>query len=218
VHPAGSVIYYSAHCTGARTRAALRKAGFGLLGSAAYRWTDPDWRPLAQGGLGWAVDNGAWSAYRAGRTFDGAAFVRAVAECGPTDWIVCPDVVCDWDGTVALRDRWLDRLLSETPHRILLPVQDGAEPGDVRALLGARVGLFVGGSTPWKLATMRRWCDLAHASGAHAHVGRVNSARRIAYCRAAGADSADGSGCSQFSDTAEHIAAAVRGPLQTGLW
>ena len=211
------MIYYAAHATGTRTRNAIRAAGLGMLGSAAYRWSDPEWAPLRFGGLGWAIDNGAWSAYRAGTPFDGERFRHVALTCGPVDWIVCPDVVMDWPGTVALRSKWLSWLLSETPHRVLLPVQNGAALADLSGLLDQRVGVFVGGDTPWKLHTMRQWADLAHRRGAHCHVGRVNTARRVRLCRAAGADSVDGSGPAQFSDTAALVAAGLTGPLQTGL-
>lgn len=209
--------YYAAHATGARTRSAIRAAGLGMLGSAAYRWTDAEWSPITKGGLGWAVDNGAWSAYRAGLPFDGERFRRVALGCGAVDWIVCPDVVMDWHGTVVMRDRWLGWLLSETLHRVMLVVQNGATPREVLPFLGPRVGVFVGGDTAWKLHTMRSWADLAHSAGAHCHVGRVNTAHRVRLCRAAGADSVDGSGPAQFSDTAALVAAGLTGPLQTAM-
>lgn len=207
--------YYAAHATGARTRAAIRAAGLGMLGSAAYRWTDAEWRPVAAGGLGWALDNGAWSAHTRGQPFDSERFQRAVIECGRLDFVVCPDVVMDWAATVQARERWLGWLLDSTAHRVLLPVQDGATGEEVRGLLSERVGVFVGGSTAWKLSTMRRWADLAHDHGAYCHVGRVNWTGRVRLCRAAGVDSVDGSGPAQFSDTAAIVAAGLSGPLQT---
>jgi len=60
--------------------------------------------------------------------------------------------------------------------------------------------LFVGGSTRWKLgphaATLIReakWC------AKWVHVGRVNTLRRIAWCKALGVDSIDGSGFARFT-------------------
>ena len=211
------MIYYAAHATGARSRSAIRAAGLGMLGSAAYRWTDSEWHPIASGGLGWAIDNGAWSAHQQRRPFDEDRFRLVATTCGPADFIVCPDVVMDWPGTVFMRDRWLDWLLNETAHRVLLPVQDGARSSEIRPLLGVRVGIFVGGSTAWKLSTMRGWADLAHEQGAYCHVGRVNWTGRVRLCRDAGADSVDGSGPAQFSDTAAIVAAGLTGPLQTGI-
>jgi hypothetical protein len=120
--PGYAVIYYAAHATGTRTRSAIRAAGLGMLGSAAYRWMDTEWSTLASGGLGWALDNGAWSAFRAGTPFNGEQFRHMALHCGPVDFIVCPDVVMDWPDTVAMRREWLGWLLSETPHRVLLPL------------------------------------------------------------------------------------------------
>lgn len=209
--------YYAAHATGGRTRRAIRAAGLGMLGSAAYRWIDAEWRPAIGGGLGWAVDNGAWSAFRAGVPFDSGRFRDMALGCGEVDFIVCPDVVMDWPGTLAMRRRWLDWLLTETPHRVLLPVQNGATNAEVRPILGQRVGVFVGGDTAWKLHTMRSWADTAHSVGAYCHVGRVNTATRVRLCRDAGVDSVDGSGPARFSDTSALVAAGLTGPLQAGL-
>lgn len=205
------MICYAAHTTGARNRAALARAGWGLLGSAAYRWRDAEWRPVSQGGHGWALDNGAWSAHTAGRPFDDDAFRRAALECGPVDWIACPDVVMDADGTRRATERWLPWLLDRF-DRVLVVVQDGMASSDVS--LCSRVGVFVGGSAQWKEATMHQWVDLAHRVGAWAHVGRVNSQRRLALARAADADSIDGSGPSQFE---QHLNVMQRGrtmPIQ----
>lgn len=68
----------------------------------------------------------------------------------------------------------------------------------VRPYLSSRVGVFVGGSTEWKLSTMAGWARLAHECGARCHVGRVNSALRARLCDIAGADSIDGSKASRY--------------------
>jgi hypothetical protein len=81
----------------------------------------------------------------------------------------------------------------------MIAVQNGIVPAHVRDLVGPRVGVFVGGDTEWKLATMAGWASFARARGALCHVGRVNSARRIRLCAAAGVDSFDGSGVSRFA-------------------
>jgi hypothetical protein len=203
------MICYAAHTTGATNRAALRAARWGLLGSAAYRWRDSEWRCLADGGLGWALDNGAWSAFKAGTPFDGDAFRRAVAECGPVDWAVCPDVVGDADGTRRAIDQWLPWLERQV-SRVLVAVQDGMTPTDVS--LSPSVGVFVGGLDAWKEATMHTWSALARASGAWCHVGRVNSVRRLTMVRTADATSFDGSGPSRFS---KHLAVMERGRSAT---
>lgn len=210
------MICYAAHTTGARNRAALDAVGWGLLCSAAYRWTDPIWRARSQGGHGLALDNGAWSAHTAGRPFDEAAFVRAVEAhtSDSLDFVVCPDVVMDAAGTRSMIARWLAWTLARTSV-VLLPVQDGMEGDNLP--LSRRVGVFVGGSTEWKEASMEYWARRAHAAGAWCHVGRVNSVRRLRMARAAGVDSIDGSGPSRFATHLAVMEQGRRGAVQTSL-
>lgn len=80
---------------------------------------------------------------------------------------------------------------------------------DVRPYLGADVGVFVGGSTPWKLSTMALWADLARERGAWCHVARVNTALRIRKCALAGATSFDGSSASRFAVSQPGLGRAV---------
>jgi hypothetical protein len=82
-------------------------------------------------------------------------------------------------------------------------------PDDVRRLLGARRGIFVGGSTGWKLATARAWGVLAREVGCHLHIARVNTTRRIRLCQDAGADSFDGTSATRFAVTCAPLSAAV---------
>ena len=203
---------YAAHTTGRRNRATLRRLGFGMLGSAAYRWTDPEWSALDRGGLGWALDNGAWGAFTAGNLFNEDAYRRAVEEAGRLDFVVCPDVVMDADGTRRMADRWLQWTLDHVDAaRVLLPVQNGMETDDLP--LGNRIGVFVGGDSEWKERTMGAWTRRAHAAGAYCHVGRVNTASRLEAAIRCGADSCDGSGASIYSVHAAKMAAWRRGAL-----
>jgi hypothetical protein len=94
----------------------------------------------------------------------------------------------------------------------LLAVQNGMEPGHIAPLVGPEIGIFVGGDTPWKLATMAAWARLAHERGAICHIGRVNTVRRIRLCAAAGADSFDGSGVSRFASALPPLDLARRQP------
>lgn len=206
---------YAAHTTGRRNRETLRRFGFGMLGSAAYRWTDPEWAALDRGGLGWALDNGAWSAHREGRAFDEDAYRRAVEEAGRLDFVVCPDVVMDADGTRRMADRWLEWTLDHAnAARVLLPVQNGMESDDLP--LGDRIGVFVGGDSAWKERTMSMLARRAHAVGAYCHVGRVNTAGRLEAAIRCGADSCDGSGASIYSVHAVKMASWRRGAIAQG--
>lgn len=171
----------------------MRSSGWRLLVSAAG--------VLRHEGFPYALDNGAWSAYTQKRAFDDAAFTRALRQMGAgADWTVIPDIVAGGLASLDMSLRWMRVVLDETP-RGMIAVQDGMSPADVGGFLGARVGLFVGGSTAWKLSTMRQWADLANKHGAWCHVGRVNSARRIGMCIGSGAHSFDGTSATKFAVT-----------------
>jgi hypothetical protein len=180
-----------------RNLAALRRHGWRLLVSAVAC--------LRNEGFPYALDNGAWSAYAQGRPFDERAFDVALRKMGAgADWTVLPDIVAGGPSSLELSLRWMRRVLDETP-RALLAVQNGMTPEDVRPFLGPRVGLFVGGDTTWKLATLAEWCRLGREVGCWVHVGRVNTARRIHACGVAGADSFDGTSASRFAVTVPRL-------------
>lgn len=107
--------------------------------------------------------------------------------------------------------RWLDRCLSACPL-VLIAVQDGMTASDLAPLIGPNIGLFLGGSTEWKLATMSDWGAFCAARRVHYHVARVNSARRFAMAHAAGATSIDGSNLSRYSINANRLDYAARQP------
>lgn len=187
------MISYASRTGTRRNLDALRAAGWRLLVSAAGVLRDE--------GFPYALDNGAWTAFTQGRPFDEDAFQRALRLMGSrADWTVIPDIVAGGARSLDLSLRWMRRVLDET-ERGLLAVQDGIDVGDVAGLIGSRVGIFVGGSTEWKLRTMGAWADLANSRGAWCHIGRVNSARRITQVIASGAHSFDGTSASKFSVT-----------------
>lgn len=169
---------------------ALRAHGWRIMVSARGE--------LRTEGFPYALDNGAWTAHQRGEQFDVAAFERAVDALGHgADFIVAPDIVMGGAASLRLSESWLARLVPIAP--VLVAVQDGMEPVDVEPLIGARVGLFVGGSTDWKERTASTWGALGRERGAHIHVGRVNTARRIHLCAYAGAHSFDGSSVTRFA-------------------
>lgn len=176
------------------TLAKMREMGWSMLVSAsgAHR---------TEGFQSWALDNGAWSCYLQGKPFDENAFSRALEKVGEgASWIVLPDVVGKGQESLDLSLKWLDRL-SGFPERCLIAVQDGMCPDDVRHLLGPMTGLFIGGSTPWKLATLGAWSALARRRNCYLHVGRVNSLKRINACAQAGVNSFDGTSVISFPDS-----------------
>lgn len=167
-----------------------------------------EWRQLIAPGQrpthtrGWMLDSGAWSAYSRGVSLDLGAFLRHLVRWGRhADMVVAPDIVAGGAASLALSLAWLPACMWNC-RRTLIAVQDGMTEADLeRAPLGPRVGLFVGGTTEWKLATAVRWGRYARARGCWLHVGRVNSAKRIDLCRAAGADSWDGKSAVLFPTT-----------------
>jgi hypothetical protein len=178
---------------------------------------DADWRLLvsAKGqlrteGMRYALDNGAWTAFQQQQPFDEKAYLIAVEKLGlDADWIVLPDIV---EGGLASLDyslRWKERLRG-MPTKLLIAVQDGMQISDVASLLCPAVGIFVGGTTEWKEATAQAWGSLARRRNCHLHVGRVNSARRIRICAAAGANSFDGSGVSRYAEALPRLDRATR--------
>jgi hypothetical protein len=182
---------------------ALRAAGWGLLVSA----TGPH---RTEGFPTYAIDNGAWTAYVQRRPWDERAFVAVVEKLGAgAEFIAAPDIVAGGLQSLRLSEQWLPRL-DGIGRRRLIPVQDGVQDGDVGPLLGPPVGVFVGGTTPWKLTTMASWARLARERNAYCHVGRVNSARRIRMCALAGVDSFDGTSASRWAVTVKRLDNARR--------
>lgn len=179
----------------------LRRAGWRLLVSAegAHR---------TEGFANYGIDDGAWTAWqqflkkqRPTPMLDKRKFIRVVVTLGAgADFTVVPDIVQGGGESLALSLRWLPWVLKHC-KRALIAVQDGMVAADVEHLLSERVGIFVGGSTPWKLETMAMWADLARTHGAWCHVGRVNSPKRIRKCAIAGAHSFDGTSASRYAVT-----------------
>lgn len=199
------MIGYASRTGTKRNLEALWDAGWRLLISPKGM-TNPLERPWR-----YALDNGAWWAHQNGQPFDAAAFEFAVERFGPSaDFIVVPDIVAAGRRSLEFSLGWLERLRGVAP--LLLAVQDGMETPDVAGLIGPDLGIFVGGTTGWKEATMAEWCGLATSRGAHSHVGRVNTTRRIALCAAAGAKSFDGTSATMYVRNLAKLDGARRQP------
>jgi len=201
------VIAYASRTGTRRNLAALRSRRWRLLVSAtgAHRTE----------GFGYAIDNGAWTAHQRGVRFDGGRFVALLDKLGRgADWIVVPDVVGHARASLRLSARWLARV---EPYGapMLIAVQDGMTPADVAAWVAGGAGVFLGGTTAYKLASALAWGAWCRARGAYFHVARVNSARRIRLCQEARAHSFDGSGPSRFASALPPLDGARR---QLHLW
>ena len=182
----------------------MRRAGWRMLLS-------PKSHDRRSHGFPYAIDNGAWTAYQQKTTFDDGAFRRLVASHGAdADWIAVPDIVAGGVESLAFSLSWLPEL-RRVGARLLIPVQDGMNPEDVRPHVSTgAVGVFVGGSTEWKIETIPVWGAWAQRLGLWCHVGRVNTGRRIAHCLLAGVTSIDGSRASRYSKDIPFLDAARR--------
>lgn len=183
----------------------LGNAGWGLLVSRAGVWRREHWIDRKTGEerkFSIVGDNGAWSDHKAERDFDSDAFDRFldwIAEHAP-EWIVLPDIVAGGLRSLELSVRWSNRCLSVSPMA-LIAVQDGMIDADVAPLVGPKIGVFLGGSTPWKISTMAAWGEFCRLHGIYYHVARANTGKRIAMAVAAEADSFDGSSASRYALT-----------------
>lgn len=198
------MICYASRTGTKRNLAALREAGWRLLISRAGVWRTE--------GFPYALDNGAWTDFQQDQPFDDVLFDAFVERFGwDADWIVVPDIVAGGRASLELSARWLPRL-RRFGRLLLIAVQDGMTPDDLRGLVGPGTGIFLGGSTEWKLETMPTWGAFANENDAHYHVARVNTEKRFAMAHAAGAASVDGSSASRFAKNVARLDRAARQP------
>ncbi len=200
------MICYASRTGTRRNLAALRTHGWGLLVSRAGVWRTEGFDRICG-------DNGAWADFQAGRAFDEDAYERFLdwlaAQPVTADWLVLPDIVAGGLASLELSMRFLNRCLSVAPL-VLIAVQDGMETSDLALLVGPNVGIFLGGSTEWKLARMAEWGAFCAERQVHYHVARVNSIKRISQAIASGAHSIDGSSASRYAVSLPRLAYAAR--------
>jgi hypothetical protein len=158
-------------------------------------------------GVPWAADNDCF------RHLDIGAYCAMLGRLQGLEgclFVTVPDVVGDALATARLFERWW-----QAPARRGLPLalvaQDGLEDlGRWLASAWPRIdALFLGGTTAWKLGEAARGLVAeARRRGRWVHMGRVNSARRIAYAREIGCDSVDGTKWVRWRDA--HLAEGLR--------
>jgi hypothetical protein len=160
-----------------------------------------------------AGDNGAWADFQAERQFDEDAYDRFLdwlaAQPVTADWLVLPDIVAGGLQSLDLSIRHLNRCLSVAPL-VLIAVQNGMTTDHLAPLVGPRVGVFLGGSTEWKIERMAEWGAFCAERQVHYHVARVNSFKRMYIAIASGADSVDGSSASRYAVSLPGLAYAAR--------
>ena len=149
----------------------------------------------------WALDNGAFAAWRKGQAVDlhgWAGILWSPLNLRRAPWMaVLPDAPTDWNQTCELAHQAC-ALIPEPakPWPWFVVLQEGATPETVEALLRdlpVQVqGLFLGGADPFK-KTACDWVDFAHHRGLRFHFGRAGTPRKIRAAFEAGADSFDSS-------------------------
>ena len=147
-------------------------------------------KPTPYPGEPWALDNGAFAAWKGGRPFDANSFAVRAFACASLSPVfgVLPDIVGGGSKSLALSLAWLPRL---PPIAWYLAVQDGMTTAMVEPLLDHVAGLFLGGTTEFK-GTAPIWARMAHAAGKRFHYARVSTEihiRRAIDCEADSIDS-----------------------------
>jgi hypothetical protein len=156
----------------------------------------------------WFYDNGAFRDWQAEKPFNSMRFTRDMRRIridrefgnghGSPDFVVAPDMVAAGMTSLEFSCAWRHDLEGLPCY---LAVQDGMTPARVGAALRTEelmgddaqrfVGIFIGGSLPWKLDTAAEWVRFAHDTGRRCHIGRVGPPDRVRWARDAGADSID---------------------------
>lgn len=181
------------------------------------------------------LDNGAYSDWRAGRSFDAEAFARdleraAGADVRP-DFIVVPDVVAGGASSLDLSLSWLAAVSAVAPA--YLAVQDGMTEAEVLGALPGFSGIFVGGTMPWefdkgtrvrrrapgwKIRTGPLWVEVARRRGIPCHIGRAGGATTVRWARRIGATSIDSSLPLRSRENLARFRSALEGRQATMGW
>ena len=146
-------------------------------------------------GIPWAADNGCYRGLDARKFQRMCRLLDGLAGCL---FVVVPDVVADHHATMRRWRHWAPRVRTLSGQPLAFVAQNGATPDNVP--WGEFDALFIGGDTAWKLggeASQLTWD--ASERGLHVHMGRVNSAKRIARALSMRCDSFDGSKWAMWS-------------------
>jgi hypothetical protein len=148
----------------------------------------------------WAADNDAFVG------FDAAAFehmLHALAGLPGCLFVTCPDIVGEGGLTDLLFEEWAPRIMRHGLPLAYVVQEEGLEYEWSGVPWGAIKALFIGcASDEEKLGErVRSLVAEAKCLGKWVHMGRVNSAKRIAYAMEIGCDSVDGTKWVRWRDT-----------------
>lgn len=115
----------------------------------------------------------------------------------PPLFVVLPDIVADWEGTLRRAYQYRDALRSRNLP-MALALQDGCRFEEAQDF--APEWVFIGGTTAWKWANAPRACKFFQPQGIRVHVGRAGGPDRITACLKMGADSCDSTGWGRYAD------------------
>ena len=143
----------------------------------------------------YAVDNGAYYCWTRKLEWDELKFRKMLDRVDTfdrrPDFGVVPDIVAGGMASLEFSLSWVGRLPAGYPW--YLAVQDGMGEADVQPVLRQFGGIFVGGTSEWKMRSLPIWARAAKQNGKKLHVGRVNSLQRaFVVAQVFRADSFDG--------------------------
>jgi hypothetical protein len=174
-------VLYFATASGPKVCDAMRA---GLLGQIATPAAGNAILP----GVSWCADNAVFADRYPGDS-EYLAWLATRPHRVNCRFAVAPDVVGDAEATYVRSLPMLRRIQGLVP--VAYVGQNGATPDSLP--WDQFDALFVGGDTAWKLgAEARALVSEARSRGKWAHMGRVNSAKRLRYAQFIGCDSADG--------------------------
>jgi len=189
----------------------VRDNGMGHMRTAVPK---KHWR-LPPAGEPYAVDNGKFGADTKGRPWDENEFLEVLGRIPkdrPPLFVVCPDLVFKGNDSLRFSSRWRESLeiLGFGWMTWYLAVQDGMSEDLVARELqtGRWGGVLVGGSRPFKFATLDTWIRICRPLGLKVHVGGIGRPETLAWARSRGADSCDYTGWAR--NDAFHMVSAGR--------
>tara|TARA_R110002012_G_C11483940_1_gene595407 strand:- start:23 stop:634 length:612 start_codon:yes stop_codon:yes gene_type:complete len=151
----------------------------------------------------YGIDNGCFVGFKEEK------FLRLLNKIQNKDnckFVAAPDVVADYQATLDNFNIW-SCVISNMNFPLAIVLQDGATIKntpwqDIQAV-------FVGGSTDWKLGEeARKLIHYAKTNNLWVHVGRVNSIKRLRYCKENKVDSVDGLAFAKYNKT--YVDKAIR--------